>query len=149
MTSFGVVLFELITGMAPLVIDPNQEDPSENEITSLVNFVQPMLDNVRSIIDPTLGEEYNLEAAEMLVRLARSCTERYGKYRPFMDEVCFRLINIKNTILGISDTLGENKLGNADVSLSAPLSFISASGSGEDSGFMAPISEEFFHRPEI
>lgn len=139
-------MLELITGLSPLIKDSELDDLGEVQVTSLANWVQPYIDDVTKMIDPKVGSEYNLESAQLFVRLAKSCTERYGKYRPFMDEVCFRLVKVRNLAYGYTETIGEEPESSGTASFSAPIQ-ISAITSPQQSDFVAPVSEAFFQRP--
>lgn len=143
-----MVLFELITGLTALIKDDTVTDPDEPNITSLANWVQPYMDDVPKIVDTRLGKDFNLEAMELFAKLAKSCTERFGKYRPHMDEVCYRLVRIKNVINGVADeTIGEESgLGSSSISYSAPLPFSNISSTASQSNVMAPLSQVFSGR---
>lgn len=106
LSSFGVVLIELITGRQALFVmkTENGEEDDEDELSSLVNWIQPFLfpHKIQEVLDPTLGKDFNIEAMNMLVKLAKSCTEGFSKFRPDMSEVCRQLSDVKILISGVT-----------------------------------------------
>ncbi|PWA43326.1 serine-threonine/tyrosine-protein kinase catalytic domain-containing protein [Artemisia annua] len=77
--SYGVFLFELITGRRPL-------DKKKQRLTE---WVKPYIDSkqLKSIIDPKLEGDYSLNSAEKLANIANCCLIRDPKSRPKMSEV--------------------------------------------------------------
>lgn len=151
MNSFGVVLLELITGLPALFQDDSITDPDDSKTISLVNWVQPYIDNVTEIVDQRIDNGYNSKALFMFAKLAKSCTERSGKYRPLMDEVCFRLLQIKNVINGVEDeTKGSETTSTQFHSVPHSKAFgkpkYSSSGQEDSSIVVAPMSGTFLLR---
>ncbi|KAI7751592.1 hypothetical protein M8C21_019139 [Ambrosia artemisiifolia] len=81
--SYGVFLYELITGRRPL--DRNR--PTEEQ--KLLEWVRPFLDvkNFPLIVDTRLEGKYSLKSALKLSMIANKCLSRNPKSRPKMSEV--------------------------------------------------------------
>ncbi|MBA0866214.1 hypothetical protein Goshw_018939 [Gossypium schwendimanii] len=82
--SYGVFLYELITGRRPL--DRNRPKGEEK----LLEWVRPHISNIkkfRLIIDPGLDGKYSLKSAHKLAAVANKCLTRQAKLRPKMSEV--------------------------------------------------------------
>lgn len=70
--------------------------------------MQPFLKSPESLADPKLLGAFNPEALAQLVQLAAGCTERYGKYRPSMNDVSIRLREVCNLVDGLpNETQGD------------------------------------------
>lgn len=89
--SFGVVLYELITGRRAVERNlPRSEQ-------KLLEWVRPYISDSKKfhlIIDPRLGEEYCIKSAYKLASLANRCLLKQPKSRPKMSEVVDVLGNI-------------------------------------------------------
>uniref|UniRef100_A0A0E0E6D6 Protein kinase domain-containing protein n=1 Tax=Oryza meridionalis TaxID=40149 RepID=A0A0E0E6D6_9ORYZ len=82
--SFGVVLYEILTGRRSL----EQSRPAEEQ--KLLGWVRrhpPESQSFRSIMDPRLGGRYPAAAARQVARLADRCLVKNPKERPAMREV--------------------------------------------------------------
>ncbi|OEL31492.1 putative receptor-like protein kinase [Dichanthelium oligosanthes] len=82
--SFGVVLFELLTGRRPL--DRNRPKGEQN----LVDWVKPYSSDAKkleTVIDPRLQGNYSIKSAAQLASVANKCLVRHARYRPKMSEV--------------------------------------------------------------
>ncbi|XP_074292300.1 receptor-like cytosolic serine/threonine-protein kinase RBK2 [Silene latifolia] len=77
--AFGVLLLELITGR--LALDNTQK--------SLVMWAKPLLDknDIKKLIDPTLGDSYNAEQMNVMAMTANMCIHQCSMERPQMKEV--------------------------------------------------------------
>ncbi|KAJ3692773.1 hypothetical protein LUZ60_011868 [Juncus effusus] len=86
--SFGVVLYEILTGRRSL----NRNLPAgEQKLLEWVKNYPPDSRTFRMIIDPKLRHLYSLKAAREIARLADSCLAKNPKERPKMSEVVERL----------------------------------------------------------
>lgn len=82
--SYGVFLYELITGRRPL--DRNRPRSEQK----LLEWVRPQLSDAkkfRQILDPRLEGKYSLKSAKKLASVANRCLVRQSKSRPKMSEV--------------------------------------------------------------
>lgn len=82
--SFGVVLYELLTGRRPL--DRNRPRGEQN----LLDWVRPYSSDAKkleTIIDPRLQGNYSIKSAAQLASVANKCLVRHAKHRPKMSEV--------------------------------------------------------------
>lgn len=82
--SYGVVLYELITGRRP--IDRNRPKGEQK----LLEWVKPYITDVKKfqiIIDSRLESQYSLKSAVRLASVANKCLVRAPKSRPKMSEV--------------------------------------------------------------
>ncbi|TVU30566.1 hypothetical protein EJB05_22196, partial [Eragrostis curvula] len=82
--SYGVVLYEILTGRRPL--DRNRPRCEQN----LVEWVKPYSSDAKkleTIIDPRLEGNYSIKSAAKLASVANKCLVRHARYRPKMSEV--------------------------------------------------------------
>ncbi|MBA0836168.1 hypothetical protein Goarm_008402, partial [Gossypium armourianum] len=107
--SFGVVLFELITGRRALERNlPRSEQ-------KLLEWVKPYISDSKKfhlIIDPRLEGQYCIKSAQKLASLANKCLMKNPKSRPKMSEVVEMLGNIISGTStqdeGISQSMSES-----------------------------------------
>ncbi|RWV84371.1 hypothetical protein GW17_00053912 [Ensete ventricosum] len=82
--SYGVFLYELLTGRQPIDIDrPKGEQ-------KLLEWVKPYISDVRKfriIMDTRLAGEYSFKSATKLASVANRCLRQQPKSRPKMSEV--------------------------------------------------------------
>lgn len=89
--SFGVVLFELITGRR--AVERNLPRPEQK----LLEWVRPYVSDLKKfhiIMDPRLEREYCIKSAQKLAFLANKCLIKQPRSRPKMSEVVEMLGNI-------------------------------------------------------
>ncbi|CAN0856078.1 Receptor-like cytosolic serine/threonine-protein kinase RBK2 [Linum grandiflorum] len=88
--AYGVLLLELITGRQAL--DSSQQ--------SLVMWAKPLLmkNKISDLVDPVLGQSYNLEQMERVVCLAAMCVEQASVQRPQMSQAVEILMGDENTL---------------------------------------------------
>ncbi|KAM0051307.1 putative protein kinase RLK-Pelle-RLCK-VIIa-2 family [Helianthus debilis subsp. tardiflorus] len=82
--SFGVVLYELITGRRAV-----ERNLPRNE-QKLIEWVKPYVSDSKKfhlLVDPRLEREYSLKSARKLSSLANKCLTKNPKARPKMSEV--------------------------------------------------------------
>ncbi|XP_044460785.1 serine/threonine-protein kinase PCRK1 [Mangifera indica] len=82
--SYGVFLYELITGRRPV----DRSRPKGEE--KLLEWVRPHLTDAKKfilILDPRLEGKYSLKSAQKLAAIANRCLARQAKVRPKMSEV--------------------------------------------------------------
>lgn len=82
--SYGIFLYELITGRRPL-----ERNRPKNE-QKLLEWVKPNLSDMKkfqTILDPRLEGKYSLRSAQRLASVANRCLVRHPKARPKMSEV--------------------------------------------------------------
>ncbi|GAB4824414.1 hypothetical protein Ancab_007301 [Ancistrocladus abbreviatus] len=82
--SFGVVLFELITGRR--AVDRNLPRSEQKLLEWVKHFVSDSK-KFHLIIDPQLGGQYCMRSAQKLASLANKCITKQPKSRPKMSEV--------------------------------------------------------------
>ncbi|OMO66472.1 hypothetical protein COLO4_30550 [Corchorus olitorius] len=84
--SFGVVLLEIVT-RRPVVTK------SFDEAIHISHWVSSLLANgeIKRIVDPSLGEDFEINSAWKIVELALACTSRNSSERPTMSEVVVEL----------------------------------------------------------
>lgn len=82
--AYGVLLLEIITGRPAL-------DESQH---SLVMWAKPLLstNNIEELVDPHLGNAYDLEQLNRMVSIASQCIDQSSSGRPKMSQV-FRMLS--------------------------------------------------------
>ncbi|KAJ0101748.1 hypothetical protein Patl1_06059 [Pistacia atlantica] len=93
--SYGVFLYELITGRRPL----DRSRPKSEQ--KLLDWVRPHLTDVKKftlILDPRLEGKYSLKSAQKLAAVANRCLARQGKVRPKMSEVLEMVTQIVESV---------------------------------------------------
>ncbi|XLU47041.1 hypothetical protein S245_041855, partial [Arachis hypogaea] len=113
--SYGVFLYELITGRRP--IDRNRPKAEQN----LLEWIRPYLSDSRKfqiILDPRLERKHLLNSAVRLARVANRCLVRNPKNRPKMSEVLEMLNRIMDSYVNANPQ--------------APLSFVESIEASHD-----------------
>uniref|UniRef100_A0A7N0UVS9 Protein kinase domain-containing protein n=1 Tax=Kalanchoe fedtschenkoi TaxID=63787 RepID=A0A7N0UVS9_KALFE len=86
--SFGVVLYEILTGRRSL---ERHRPPVEQKLLDWVQLYPSDSKLFTSIIDSRLRDQYSIVAARKIAKLADSCLSKHPKERPTMGEVVERL----------------------------------------------------------
>ena len=83
--SFGVVLLEIITSQPVL--------SKTREKTHISQWVSSMVENgdIKSVIDPRLGEQFDINSLWKVVELAMACVSATSTNRPNMKQVVIEL----------------------------------------------------------
>ncbi|XP_050285793.1 LRR receptor-like serine/threonine-protein kinase IOS1 isoform X2 [Quercus robur] len=100
--SYGIVLFELITGHPAII-----KGPEEN--THILDWVYPIIESgdIQNIIDARLHGEFHKNSAWKAVEIAMSCVPPVAIQRPDMSQV---LVEIKECLtLEMAHERGQNK----------------------------------------
>ncbi|XP_038878219.1 putative leucine-rich repeat receptor-like protein kinase At2g19210 isoform X2 [Benincasa hispida] len=80
---FGVILLEIFTGKPALMRG------QDNNVTHIYNWVNMLISqgDIRSIIDPEMGEDFDVNSVWKAVDVAMSCVSSKSKDRPNMSQV--------------------------------------------------------------
>ncbi|GER56295.1 receptor protein kinase [Striga asiatica] len=103
--AFGVVLFELISGLQA-VVKTNGEDTEAKGLVSLFEdaFNEPdQTESIRKLIDPRLGDEYPLDSVTKVAHLAKACTHKNPQQRPSMKSVVVALTTLSSSTVDSSN----------------------------------------------
>ncbi|PHT49976.1 hypothetical protein CQW23_09723 [Capsicum baccatum] len=87
--SYGVFLYELITGRRPL----DRNKPKNEQ--KLLEWVRPHLTDMKKfeqILDPRLDGNYSIKSAQNLAAIANRCLVKHPRNRPKMSEV-YEMVN--------------------------------------------------------
>ncbi|KAI6702869.1 hypothetical protein NL676_012005 [Syzygium grande] len=95
--SFGVVLYEVLTGRRSL---ERNRPRTEQKLLEWVKQYPADSKKFSSIIDPRLENQYSISAARKIAKLADSCLLKSSKDRPKMSQVVHSL----QEIIQVSDT---------------------------------------------
>ncbi|XP_031487483.1 putative leucine-rich repeat receptor-like protein kinase At2g19210 isoform X1 [Nymphaea colorata] len=104
---FGVVLFELITGR------PAISTNVKGERVPIVQLVLPelMRGDIRSIIDPRLQGQYDINSMWKVAETAMTCTQEKSVIRPIMTEVVAELKEAMDIETSRERTISDRKWG--------------------------------------
>ncbi|PKA46135.1 putative receptor-like protein kinase [Apostasia shenzhenica] len=109
--SFGVVLYELLTGRRSL--DRNRPS-NEQKLLDWVKQFPIESKRFNMVMDPRLSYQYSLKAAREMAKLANSCLSKQAKERPRMSQVVQILIHIVQINEATAAREAENKVRRAD-----------------------------------
>ncbi|PNY01842.1 receptor-like protein kinase, partial [Trifolium pratense] len=84
--SFGIILFELITGQKALV-------RASGETIHILQWVTPIVKSgdIQNIVDARLQGEFNINSAWKVVEIAMSCTSAIAVERPDTSQILAEL----------------------------------------------------------
>ncbi|XP_061343914.1 probable serine/threonine-protein kinase PBL19 isoform X1 [Gastrolobium bilobum] len=82
--SFGVVLYEIITGRRAL---ERNLPPVEQKLLEWVTIYPAESSGFSTIMDPRLKNQYSLSAARKIAKLADSCLKKNPEQRPSMSQI--------------------------------------------------------------
>lgn len=82
--SFGVVLLEIVAGSSNMKF---RQDGSHFCLQDRANVLQQQKGNLKELVDPRLGTDYNEEKALMMIKVALLCTNPSPALRPTMSAV--------------------------------------------------------------
>ncbi|KAL5994197.1 Serine/threonine-protein kinase pcrk1 [Asimina triloba] len=103
--SYGIVLYELITGRR--VLEKNRPKGEQK----LLEWIKPYIQDIKKfhmILDPRLDGQYDLKSARKLAAVANKCLVRHPKMRPKMSEVLELLEQIVPRKVGSPQLLVKN-----------------------------------------
>lgn len=103
--SFGVVLFEIISGKEAIVhgVGTSTTESPKGNSQGLVTLFEDVLndpegnDKLRTLVDPTLGDDYPLESVQKMANLARACTKEEPLLRPNMRVAVVALMTLSSS----------------------------------------------------
>ncbi|GBG89288.1 hypothetical protein CBR_g48997 [Chara braunii] len=124
--SFGVVLLEIITGRHAV-----------QEWRSLVDWAKIFFldkEKVPSMVDPVLGDNYDLQELYAVVEVAQMCTQEEGSNRPTMKQVLQILTErvTSSTSRSGSQAMKHRKAASTGVSGTVTVSSLSGGGSSQE-----------------
>lgn len=103
--SFGVVLFEIISAKEAIVrttSDSSTSSTATQDQQGLVTLFESVLkdsdgmDKLRSLVDPSLGDDYPLDSVWKMAQLAGACTLENPHLRPKMRTVVVALMTLSS-----------------------------------------------------
>lgn len=77
--SYGVLLLELLTGRRAIQDNRNLVEWSQNYMAAESRLPE--------LVDPRIGESFDMEQLQMLVGVIRWCTQREGQSRPSIKQI--------------------------------------------------------------
>ena len=98
MYSFGIVLWEIVTGLPPTSNDP-QGGPILPWIKSRIER-----GDISSIADRRLGGNYDLNSMWKVVEIAMACSSSMSRHRPSMSEVVGQLNECLESVASSGDS---------------------------------------------
>ncbi|KAI3992747.1 hypothetical protein MKX01_021708 [Papaver californicum] len=97
--AFGVVLYELISAKEAVV----RSNGSSVESRGLVSMFEEVLnqpesyEDLRKLVDPSLGDNYPFDSVRKLAQLAKACTQENPQLRPSMRSVVVALMTLSSS----------------------------------------------------
>ncbi|KAL0012271.1 hypothetical protein SO802_007379 [Lithocarpus litseifolius] len=95
--AFGVVLFELISGMEAIV-KTDEYVPESVRLVALFKYglSQPR-EYLHKLVDPRLGDDYPFDCVCKLIELANACTQEDPQLRPSMRSIVVALMSLSSS----------------------------------------------------
>ncbi|KAJ8761307.1 hypothetical protein K2173_001363 [Erythroxylum novogranatense] len=97
--AFGVVLYELISAKEA-VVKTNEITTESKGLVALFEDVLGLPDSredLRKLVDPRLGENYQLDSVHKMAQLARACTQENPQLRPSMRSIVVALMTLSSS----------------------------------------------------
>uniref|UniRef100_A0A803MB98 Protein kinase domain-containing protein n=1 Tax=Chenopodium quinoa TaxID=63459 RepID=A0A803MB98_CHEQI len=95
--AFGVVLYELISAKPAIVRENNSVAESRGLVTLFEDVVNlPDSNEICKLIDPNLGDDYQLDSVRQVAELAKACTHEKPELRPSMKSVVVALMTLSS-----------------------------------------------------
>lgn len=105
--SFGIVLLELISGLSAII------NTGHGHKDHIVQWASPIISTgeVRKIVDPRLGGDFNINSVWKAVETAMACVPSRASQRLTMDEVVGELKECLNIEVGYKRACGMKEGG--------------------------------------
>ncbi|XP_075664364.1 lysM domain receptor-like kinase 3 [Castanea sativa] len=97
--AFGVVLFELISGMEA-ILRTYRSVPEPVGLVALFKHVLSQPDPreyLHKLVDPRLGDKYPFDSVYKLIKLANACTQENPQLRPSMRSIVVALMSLSSS----------------------------------------------------
>ncbi|CAM0958911.1 unnamed protein product [Alopecurus aequalis] len=133
--SFGIVLLEIFTGQAPLIMD--------SDTVHLPSWVRRKIakGSIHDVVDKKLLDQYDVRSLEGVIDLAMNCVENAARNRPTMTEVVSRLKIWLAVVSSDKQVVSGTPRSKTSVDTEIPISGVSNKGSSFGSSYTGGISK--------